>query len=345
MRFLLSLVALVVVLVTGRPGHAQVDANAVDALDALRRGVALRKQGEFAKAVVLLTESFRLDPNVKALLNLADCEEHVDRLLDAEQHWIQARDLAEGQGQAAIRDEAVARLDALEPRIPRLAILLAPGAPSSSHVRRDDVEVPAGLLSVALPVDPGRHLVEVWADGRDKAVIEVVLVEREARRVEVEPGLALPPQGSPPSTPTDPPPPPVLPTADAPGTPAEPSRGEGPLFYGGAGAVALGLAGLAVGTVTAILAQGEHRDALEDCGADCASSPAAQALQKQARTVATLSTTSFVAGSVLMASGGVAVTVACVRANRSAPPGPLPAASVTPVVGANLAGALLELRW
>ena len=52
--------------------------------------------------------------NVKTLLNLADCEEHVGHLLGAEQHWVQARELAASLNNAAVEEEAHERLAALD---------------------------------------------------------------------------------------------------------------------------------------------------------------------------------------------------------------------------------------
>jgi len=64
------------------------------------------------------------------------------------------------------RTVSQARASALEPRLPKLSIKLAAGAPDGAHVTRDGVELGAAALGTPLPVDPGEHVVVVSALGR-----------------------------------------------------------------------------------------------------------------------------------------------------------------------------------
>jgi hypothetical protein len=348
-----AVVVLVSHLAFDGPARAQGDASGT-ALEELRRGVSLRKEGKYADAIPVLTDSFHLVPNVKALLNLADCEEHAGRFVDAEQHWTLARDLAESQSNVAIRNEAVARLEALEPRMPRLAITLAAGAPASSRVVRDGVALPAGLLGVALPVDAGRHVVEVEADGREKAVVEMSLSERDHQRVEVAPGPeSPPPKSQPPAHRDDAPPEPVrAPATSAPDLAPPPNEvgpdlrhGQGLVFYAGIGAAGLGVASLVLGTVEGVMAQSQHGDAVAKCGDDCTKSPSAQELQRDATSAASTSTVAFVAGAALIASGVALVLVTNLGERPSAKPHPTTALALSPQVTRGGGGVSLALGW
>ena len=64
----------------------------------LEAGYALKEQGKYADALPHLLESLRLDVTLKTLTNLADCEEHLGKLVDAQKHWVLARDRARRRG-------------------------------------------------------------------------------------------------------------------------------------------------------------------------------------------------------------------------------------------------------
>ncbi len=84
----------------------------------------------------------------------------------------------------------------LEPRLPRLAVGLAPSAPPQTRVSRDGVELGAGALGVPLAIDPGAHTIEVTLEGVRARAYQVVIAEQETKRLVVEPALA-PPQTAP----------------------------------------------------------------------------------------------------------------------------------------------------
>ena len=55
-------------------------ADTPDADTLFRQGRASAEAGDYPHACVAFTESFRLEPALGTLLNLADCEEHVGRV-------------------------------------------------------------------------------------------------------------------------------------------------------------------------------------------------------------------------------------------------------------------------
>jgi hypothetical protein len=167
------------------------------AREQVKIGYALAEEGRCEEAVPHLLESLRLDARAIALINLADCEEKLGRLGLAMGHWVEARTRAESEGARAIEKEATRRALELEPRLPRLTVVLAPSAPADAVVERDGVVLGAPSVGVALPIDPGWHVITVWARGRTPATMTIALVEREATSVEVAPGAPLAPVPSP----------------------------------------------------------------------------------------------------------------------------------------------------
>lgn len=328
----------------------------------LKEGFALRKQGRFAEALPHLAQSFRLAPGVKALLNMADCEEHLERLLDAERHWVQAREMAAGQMNDPVKQEAQARLRDLQARVPRLTVALAETAPATSRVNCDNVVLSGALLGVPLLYDPGRHDVEVRADGHGPRIVEVVLHEGDDVRVEVEPGPQLEASSASPTLESS-----AEtrasgsqgaalgswaasgPMADR-SAPRTAATGADTLRYLGLSAAALGLTGVTVGVVAGLESQHHHALAVDACGSDCRASGTALREQATAINFSTVSTVGFVGGSVFAASA----VVMAVLANRSAAPSKVRAATpltrwkhgaLTPLVGGTVQGVAFQGLW
>jgi hypothetical protein len=326
-----------------------------DAREELKRGFALRKQDQCAEAIPHLAESFRLDPQVKALLNLADCEERVGRLVDAAGHWKQARELGEAQGNGAITQEASNRLDALERRIPHLTIVLAPGA-SASHVTRDGADASPGTR---LPVNPGRHVIEAAQEGHETSSTQVTLAERDDVRLEVAPGPERPAPAvsasrAEPATgavvteaaagPSAPVPASAPPVATAEVSP--PARGV--LGYTGIGLAVVGLVGLGAGAFEWVLSQQRHDDAATACQPMC-TAPAMQ-LQSQAKDQASVASGMLVAGGGVAAAGVALFVIDTVRIANAAPARRSARTSgsrlwVAPIVGPGLRGTQVAVTW
>src|SRR5262249_45021933 len=73
---------------------------------------------------------------------------------------------------------------ALEPRLPRLRILVA-NPPPGVEALRDDQLLPGATLGEALPTDPGSHQVRVRAPGYREETRSVSLVEGQTVVVQV----------------------------------------------------------------------------------------------------------------------------------------------------------------
>ena len=177
----------------GRHAVAQThDAAAGETL--FQEGRRLMRNREFGPACAKLEESYRLDPATGTLLNLAECEEQLGRTATAWQHWRTAADQMPSGDKR--RSTAIGRAAGLEKNLARLTITLPPSAPPNAVVKRDGVALGAASLGLALPVDPGNHMLVVIAPGREKREVEVSLRAREQRAVVIEVGAASEPAPS-----------------------------------------------------------------------------------------------------------------------------------------------------
>ncbi len=164
------------------------DPAAAEAL--FREGRRDMERRDPAAACKKFAESQRLDPAPGTLLNLAECEEAQGRLASA---WTQLRAaLDQFPARDPRRPLAQRRVQALEPRVPKLTVRLPSDAPAGARVRRDEVELGPASLAIALPVDPGKHLVVLEAPGRASGRLEVTLQEGQHLDVVALPGAPVP---------------------------------------------------------------------------------------------------------------------------------------------------------
>jgi hypothetical protein len=260
---------------------------------------ALRR-GDYDAACAKLRESYELDPAPGALLNLGDCEEKRGKIAAA---WSIFRQLArELPSTDDRRPIAHARAAALEDRIPRLVIRLAPGAPAETVVRRAGLPVGAGSLGSPLPVDPGQIEVTASAPGRKTKAFTVKLTEGERTELLVAPGdpETAAGKGAP------------LPI------PAEARRS--PLRTLGLIGAGVGAIGLGAGAVFGLRAIGKKDAAEAHCDAENVCAQEGIDLQEEGVTAGTISTVAFAVGAAALGAGAVLFFTAPAPAQTAGPP-------------------------
>jgi hypothetical protein len=241
----------------GAPLSAQDNrAAAVQLFDAAE---ALTKAGRLAEACPKYAESYRLDPQLGALLHYADCLEHNGQLPGA---YAAFRDAAEVAAQKNDERKAVAmgRAQALEPRLTRVSIELAPNAKIPGlEVLKDGTVLTDASLGVPIAVEKGEHRIEARAPGYRPWLTSVLAQTEGATEHVVVPLLEVAPPVPPPAVPPPQPP------------PSQPASGEE--SHGGispatwvAGGVAV--VGLATGVVFNVLARSANSDAESSCTSD-----------------------------------------------------------------------------
>jgi hypothetical protein len=219
---------------------------------------------------------------------LADCEERAGKLATALAHFQAARDrLRADDYRLPFTAERIGRL---ESRVPRLTIV-ANASPSGATVLRDETPLGPASLGVALPVDPGVHLLVLRAPGRVEARREVTLREGESQTIDL---IAGPVVAAAPAAPTAQ----VAAKEDAAGPGASAQRTIG-LSLGAAG-----LVGIGVGTVLGLMSKSTYDEARSHCPSgpssctrDGVSGGDSAYAQANAATVA------FVAGGALLGAG------------------------------------------
>jgi hypothetical protein len=203
-----------------------------------------KKRGDFAVACPKFEESYRLDPVAPTLVMVAVCEERAGKLADAWSHLQEAAGKLKDEKQIAVTRKLIA---GVEPRVPRLTVRIAAGAPAGTTVRRDGIELRSASLATPLPVNPGEHAIVVSAPGRKDAIFKATVQESRTTEIEVSTGeldatsaVATPPANA---------------AVERGPTPAGPtqSRGGGSKTLGyvlaGVGVVGLGVAGFSFSRV------------------------------------------------------------------------------------------------
>src|SRR5580700_9176679 len=144
--------------------EAQAQGGSPEAEELFKQGRAALEAKDYSTACPKFSASLQIERAVGTLISLAQCEEATVRLAAARQHWQEAADLADATNDRLNRGPfARQHFAQVDPRVPRLLLRLAAGAPADTSVRRDDVTLGAAAFGVPLPLDPGAHRITVIA--------------------------------------------------------------------------------------------------------------------------------------------------------------------------------------
>ena len=281
--------------------------NTAVAKDLFDEGLKLMDAGKFTEACAKFSASHQAASKVSTLLNLGNCYEKTGQLASAWGTYNEAMALARRTSRADYEAFAQQRIAALEPKLLRLTIKVAPDARVEGLVvKRDGAGVPAGAWDSAVPVDPGKHVITATAP-KKKSWEQTLVIDESAPQATV---VVTPLE----DTPVEPPPPPATSSTAVVPPPVEPERPpvvprQAPTFWttqrtaglaiGGAGAVMVG-----VGALLGLIAKGGYDDARSMCARPPEGCPQAAVDQsRHAYTTANVSTVLFVIGAVAISSG------------------------------------------
>jgi hypothetical protein len=296
-----SIVALSGMLVCAHVSAQDARAAAVLAYD---QAEALMAAGKVAEACPRYAESQKLDPQLGTLLHLGDCFEKNGQTASAWASFRDAAEVAEQRGDPR-KKFAEKRIKALAPRLSRLQINVPHVA--ELHVERDSIVVGDTLLNSPVPTDPGSHTITASAPGRQswtgtaivKADGSMTLITIPDLEKDVSPSPAAPVSSTVAAT--------TQPGDSAqPTTPADtPKDGSLSQRWPALAAGAVGVAGIAVGSVFGLKSMSKKKEAGEHCdGADCRDTEGVT-LRKDAIAAGNISTIGFVVGGVGLATGMV----------------------------------------
>lgn len=256
---------------------------------------SLALAGRWAEACPKLEKSEQLEPNMLTLYRLGDCYEHVDRLASAWSHYVEAAELAKTAGSAARYDQAIARANALHPRLGVVHVVVESPAPDE-HVDVDGYPIKRELFGAEIPLDAGEHVLRAGAPGKVDATTRVRVVDGEKANVTV-PALA--------DASTAPPPPPP-PKETHPPPPAPPKASSRWSTMRTVGAVSAGAGVLALGASVALGFSAKSLDdrAASHCGA-AGCDHYGKTKNDDARQIGNIGTGVFIGGAALVTLGAV----------------------------------------
>ncbi|MGC4069109.1 MAG: hypothetical protein QM784_31580 [Polyangiaceae bacterium] len=337
-----TLVALFLLSLAGS-SFAQTDEERAGARAAASKGVNAFSQGNWAEAADLMARAEKLVHSPTHLLYLGQAQEHQGQLVAAQETYFKiVREKLRPDAPEVFRtaqQEAQKRLDGLSPRIPQISIVVQ-GTSSDQPVTvmMDGKNVPEALVGVPHPVDPGAHEFGANVGERRSNLVKIELREGTTETVV----LTLPATG----------PGEAAKAPGASGSNANPgtsvgvdsqdvtsaASGTSPLRIASYASLGVGVVGLGLGTVFAVISSNKSSDADKACdaGADgkCRGEPSkVQSLDDDAKSAKTISVISFVGGGVGLAAG-ITMYLLSSPTKESAPK----SAWVTPYVSPSMVG-------
>ena len=190
MRALLVSTACSLAMLTAASAWAQTDADKATARALAQEGMALKKGGKYDEALEKLQRAQGIFDAPTHLLLIAQCQVSLGKLVEGAETYrrLVRRKLGDDAPKAFRQAQQIAskELAAVQPRIPKLRIQLAPEGVRGYSVRIDGAQVPAAVVGVDRLANPGRHVVEVTAPGYAPAKVQLQLSEGQVLPVEIE---------------------------------------------------------------------------------------------------------------------------------------------------------------
>ncbi|MDI1482511.1 hypothetical protein [Polyangium sp. y55x31] len=296
---------------------------------ATEKGTAAFKESRYDEAVDMFLRAEALFHAPTHVLMLARSYVALGKLVLAKEAYLSVvREVLGPKAPAAFK---LAKVDAekelaeLSPRIPSLQVSTTPEA-KNVVVTVDEKPLPAALLGIPSPIDPGTHLLRATAEGMAAPEKSVTIKEGDKAAVVLE---LAPVANAEPITPAQPP---VGPTVPGDGREQSPGK-TSPGRIAGVVLMGLGVAGLGAFGVfggLSLAKRAEADEAFDACGVGCWGAPAdaVRALDDDANKKGTIGIVGLAAGGAL-AITGVVLFVVSKPSPRKAPA----KAHVTPWIG------------
>ena len=296
---------------------------------ATESGTTAFKEGRFAEAVDMFLRAESLFHAPTHVLMLARSYVGLGKLVLAREAYLSI--VREELGAKAPPAFKRAKVDAekeladLSPRVPSLQVSTTPEA-KNIVVTIDDKPLPAALIGIPSPVDPGTHVLRATAEGMAAPEKRVTLEEGQKAALVLE---LAPVASAGPITPVRAP---VVPTGPNDGRDQATGK-TSPGRVAGAVLMGLGVAGLGAGGVFGWLSltkRAEADEAFDACGAGCwgEQADAVRALDADANQKGTIGVIGLAAGGALTVTGVILFVV-----SKRAPGKAKAEASVTPWIG------------
>ncbi len=326
---------------------AQTDDQRAAARQLATDGAQAFNEGRYQDAVDSFTKAESLVHAPPHLLYLARSYEKLGQLVKAREAYLKVvKENLPANAPQAFHDsqsKAAEEVKAIEPRIAGLAVKVEGGEGGKDlAVLVDGVPIPAVLIGVSRPIDPGQHQVEGGADGFRAEPQTITLAEGEKKAIVLtliaDPNAKSPVPSAPPPEATPATAAPVAATTPPPATDRGADDKSG-LRIGSYVAFGVGLVGLGAGTFFTLQSASKRSDAddkFEACGGESGCyngnplSKEVEELDGDARSAQTLGIIGFAVGGVGLAAGTVLFFMSADNQEQTA--------SVRPYVGIGSAG-------
>ena len=291
------------------PAWAQADKPTAEAL--FRSAKAFEKEGNVEGACPKYVESHRLDPKPGTILNVARCHEATGRVATAWADYLEAATFASRAHQTDREKFARTKIEELEQKLSyvELTFPTTPGLEAAL----DGKPLAAATAGTRIPLDPGKHVFDARAPGKAPWTSTITVPEGPHSRVVEIPALADA----------------TLKEEQAPLAARDNQTRQGGAVQPTIGWISLGVGAVGIGLGTAFGLRTLGRKSLRDehcLGLRC--DQTGVDADRSARSSATISTVSFVAGGALLAAGVILLV-----ASRSTTPAKR-ATFLTPALGA-----------
>jgi len=188
MRKFLCLVSGVGVLIAAHSALAQTDLERATARDAANNGRVAFDAGKYEKAIDYLSRAEQLVHSPTHLLYIARAQAKLGRLVAAHETYLKItrETLASNAPKAFVSAQAAAEQEqeVVDDRLPAVTVVLqgATTAPDIS-VQMDGTPLPAAMIGIPLPADPGEHTFKATGPTIDSDPVTVKLAEAAKQTV------------------------------------------------------------------------------------------------------------------------------------------------------------------
>lgn len=284
--------------------------------------------GDWATGCPKVRQSLDLFAVANSHFTVAQCDEKDGHIAAALDHWERGAALVDDRNDPRTK-VAKERIADLEPRVPRIRVVV-PAASAAAEIFLDGSKLEAAAHVAPLRVDPGTHIFEVKAAGRQDVRREIKIAERERTEFVAKVGEPNSAGPVPTGTGTVAPPPPT----GAPTSPMPPMKVAG-FVVGGVGVASLLVSAITGGLVVSTAGK------LGDCKTPpCPISPALADENAQYQSYVKANLATFIIG-LAGTGGGLALILA---APKNAP-AKSPDTAIVPLVLPGGAGIGLSGRF
>lgn len=180
------------------PALAQSAADKAAARTLATEGIERFNERKFSEALEKLERAQALFDAPVHLLYIARCQVQLGKLVEGAETYRQLARVRLPPGASQAFEDAVAaagpELQAVEPRVPAVTVVVSPANVEGVALRIDGGAVSAAAIGIERPMNPGRHVVEASAPGHRPARAEIELRAGQKLRVPLE--LARDPRGA-----------------------------------------------------------------------------------------------------------------------------------------------------